>query len=65
MDNIRALLTTTEGRIGRQQWWIGIVVLIVVSIVASIVLSILSFGNAAVMAWFGVLINRALIWYLS
>ena len=62
MDNIKALLTTTEGRIGRQQWWIGIVVLIVISIVASIVLSILSFGNAAVMAWFGVLINLALIW---
>ncbi|MEQ8598496.1 MAG: DUF805 domain-containing protein [Devosia sp.] len=62
MDNIKALLTTTDGRIGRQQWWIGIVVLIVISIVASIVLSILSFGNAAVMAWFGVLINLALIW---
>lgn len=62
MDNIKALLTTTDGRIGRQQWWIGIVVLIVISIIASIVLSILSFGNAAVMAWFGVLINLALIW---
>ncbi|MVT00783.1 DUF805 domain-containing protein [Devosia marina] len=62
MDNIKALLTTTEGRIGRQQWWIGIVVLIVISIVASIVLSILSFGNGTVMAWFGVLINLALIW---
>ena len=62
MGNIKALLTTTDGRIGRQQWWIGIVVLIVISIVASIVLSILSFGNAAVMAWFGVLINLALIW---
>ena len=62
MDNIKALLTTTEGRIGRQQWWIGIVVLIVISIVASIVLSILSFGNATVMAWFGLLINLALIW---
>lgn len=62
MDNIKALLTTTDGRIGRQQWWIGIVVLIVISIVASIVLSILSFGNGTVMAWFGVLINLALIW---
>ncbi|AVF03048.1 MULTISPECIES: DUF805 domain-containing protein [Devosia] len=62
MDNIKALLTTTDGRIGRQQWWIGIVVLIVISILASIVLSILSFGNGTVMAWFGVLINLALIW---
>ena len=32
MDDIKALLTTTDGRIGRQQWWIGIVVLIVISI---------------------------------
>lgn len=62
MDTIVSLLTTTEGRIGRQQWWIGIVALIVVSIIASIVLGILSFGNGAVMAWFSVLINLALIW---
>lgn len=62
MDNIVSLLTTTEGRIGRQQWWIGIVVLIVISIVASIILGIISFGNATVMAWLAVLLNIALIW---
>ncbi|QYO77395.1 DUF805 domain-containing protein [Devosia salina] len=62
MDNIVSLLTTTEGRIGRQQWWIGIVVLIVISIVASIILGIISLGNATVMAWLAVLLNIALIW---
>lgn len=62
MDKIVSLLTTTEGRIGRQQWWIGIVALIVISILASIVLGIISFGNAAVFAWLGVVLNLALIW---
>ncbi|UYN99354.1 MAG: DUF805 domain-containing protein [Devosia sp.] len=61
MDTIVALLTTTEGRIGRQQWWIGVVALIAVSIVASIILGILSFGNATVLAWLAVLLNIALI----
>ncbi len=62
MDKIIALLTTSDGRIGRQQWWIGIVALIVVSIIAGIVLSIISFGNPVVFAWLGVLLNLALIW---
>lgn len=62
MDNIKTLLTTTEGRIGRQQWWIGIVVLIIISILSSIIVSIISLGNAAVIAWLGVLINLVLIW---
>jgi len=62
MDNIKTLLTTTEGRIGRQQWWIGIVVLIIISILASIIVSIISLGNAAVITWLGVLINLVLIW---
>jgi uncharacterized membrane protein YhaH (DUF805 family) len=62
MDNLISLLTTTEGRIGRKQWWIGIAAMIVVGIVASIVASIISFGNATVAAWLAVLINLALIW---
>ncbi len=62
MDKIISLLTTTDGRIGRQQWWIGVVALIVVSIVASIILGIISFGNAAVMAWLAVVLNLVLIW---
>lgn len=62
MDKIVSLLTTTDGRIGRQQWWLGVVALIVVSILASIVLGIISFGNATVLAWLAVLLNIVLIW---
>ena len=62
MDSIVSLLTTTEGRIGRQQWWIGVVALIVVSIVATIVLGIISFGNPTIFAWLVVVLNLALIW---
>lgn len=62
MDQIVALLTTSEGRIGRQQWWIGVVALIVIAIIAGIILSVISFGNAAVFAWLAVLLNLALIW---
>lgn len=62
MDNIIALLTTSEGRIGRQQWWIGVVAMVVVAIVAGIVLSIISFGNATVFTWLAVLLNLALLY---
>ncbi|NMA97285.1 MAG: DUF805 domain-containing protein [Phyllobacteriaceae bacterium] len=62
MDQIKFLLTTTSGRIGRQQWWIGILALIVVSIVASLVLGAFSFGNPVVTGWLAVLLNVALIY---
>ncbi|WP_338722297.1 DUF805 domain-containing protein [Devosia sp. XK-2] len=62
MDNLISLLTTTEGRIGRQQWWIGIVTLVVISIVASIVLGLISMGNATLFAWLAVILNLALVW---
>ncbi len=62
MDGIVSLLTTTEGRISRKQWWLGILVLIVISIVAIIVLGLVSFGNATVLAWLAVLVNLAMIW---
>ena len=35
MDNIVALYTSTEGRISRKNWWLGVVILIVVNIVIS------------------------------
>lgn len=47
MDALIPLLTTTEGRIGRQQWWLGIVVIIVASIVLSLILGILGLGSWA------------------
>lgn len=62
MDKIIALLTTSEGRIGRQQWWIGIVALIVISLVATLVFSVISFGNPVVFGWLAVLLNLALLW---
>ena len=62
MDGIVSLLTTTEGRIGRKQWWIGVLVLIAAGIVASIILSIISMGNLTIMAWGGFLISLALLW---
>jgi uncharacterized membrane protein YhaH (DUF805 family) len=62
MDKIIALLTTSEGRIGRQQWWIGVVAMIVVGIIASIVIGIISFGNATIFGWLVVLLNLALLW---
>jgi uncharacterized membrane protein YhaH (DUF805 family) len=62
MEKIVSLLTTTEGRIGRQQWWIGVIAMIVISIIASIILGILSFGNAALLSWLAVLLNIALIY---
>ena len=33
MDNLVALYTTTDGRISRKQWWIGVVGIIIASIV--------------------------------
>ena len=62
MDKIIALLTTSEGRIGPQQWWIGVVAMIVVGIIASIVIGIISFGNATIFGWLVVLLNLALLW---
>lgn len=38
MDNIVALYTTTDGRISRKSWWLGIVGIIVVNIVISLLI---------------------------
>lgn len=62
MNKIVSLLTTTDGRIGRQQWWIGVIAMVVISIIASIILGILSFGNATLLSWLAVLLNIALIY---
>ena len=35
MDNIVANFTSLDGRIGRQSWWIGVVILIVINIIIS------------------------------
>jgi uncharacterized membrane protein YhaH (DUF805 family) len=38
MDNIVGLFTTTEGRISRKPWWLGVVILIVINLVISLLL---------------------------
>ena len=38
MENFKALLTTTEGRIGRQQWWIGSVLVAIAALIANAIL---------------------------
>lgn len=57
MDNLVPLLTTTNGRIARQQWWIGTVVVIVASIVLSIVLAVIGLG-----AWGQLIASLALLY---
>lgn len=62
MDGLIALLTTTDGRIARKQWWMGVLVLILVGIAASILLAVISFGNPTVMAWGGFIVSLVLLW---
>jgi uncharacterized membrane protein YhaH (DUF805 family) len=57
MDNLIPLLTTADGRISRQQWWIGTVVMIVISIALSIVLAILGLGP-----WGQLVVSLALLY---
>ena len=46
MDSLVPLFTTTDGRISRKQWWVGVVILILASIVLNIVLGVLSISAA-------------------
>ena len=46
MDNLVALYTTTDGRISRKQWWIGVVGIIIVSIVLAIILGLIGLGTS-------------------
>jgi len=62
MDGIVSLLTTTEGRISRKQWWIGLLVIVAIAIGLTIVLSIISFGNLLLLSWGGFIISLALLW---
>lgn len=62
MDKIIALLTTSDGRIGRQQWFIGTMVTIIVGMIAIVVIFIISFGNVTISSWLAVALNLALLW---
>jgi uncharacterized membrane protein YhaH (DUF805 family) len=50
MDNFLSLYTTTEGRIGRQQWWLGAIALGVVYVVIA-VLAGMMINNAQLISW--------------
>ncbi len=62
MDSIKNLLTTTDGRISRRQWWTGTVVLIVAGLVLSILLMTLAGNNFGLMAWGNLIISLLLIY---
>jgi uncharacterized membrane protein YhaH (DUF805 family) len=62
MEGIISLLTTTDGRINRQRWWIGLLVIIGISIAVAIVLSIISFGNPTIVVWGGFLLSIVMLW---
>ncbi len=50
MDNFMRLYTTTEGRIGRQQWWLGAIALGVVYIVIAVIAGMV-INNVQVLGW--------------
>lgn len=60
MDALKALYTTTDGRISRKQWWLGLVGLIIASIVLSIILSLVGLGVGS--RW-GQLIGSVILFY--
>ncbi|WP_332689001.1 DUF805 domain-containing protein [Devosia sp.] len=60
MDKLKLLYTTTDGRISRKEWWIGVVGLIVASILLSIILRIVGLGGAS--GW-GQLIAYVILFY--
>jgi len=62
MDMLVSLLTTTEGRIGRKQWWTGAVAMIVVALVLSILLVAVTGANPTAVAWGGLVITLLMAW---
>ena len=62
MDKIIGLLTTADGRIGRKQWWIGVLAVAVIAFVVGIVLNLVAFGNYSVLSWLYLLLNLALLY---
>jgi uncharacterized membrane protein YhaH (DUF805 family) len=60
MDKLKLLYTTTDGRLSRKEWWIGVVGLLVASILLSIILGIVGLGGAS--GW-GQLIAYVILFY--
>ncbi|KKC38209.1 hypothetical protein WH87_11495 [Devosia epidermidihirudinis] len=63
MDKIVSLLTTTDGRIGRQQWWLGAILIGVISIALMFIVSALGLGaNESSLRWTSFIIGLILIY---
>jgi uncharacterized membrane protein YhaH (DUF805 family) len=45
MDRIKLLYTTTEGRLSRKDWWIGVIGLIIASLVLTSILALVGLGG--------------------
>lgn len=60
MDKLNVLYATTDGRLSRKEWWIGVVGLIIASIVLSIILGMVGLGGAS--GW-GQLIAYVILFY--
>lgn len=60
MDALKVLYTTTDGRIARKQWWLGVVGLIIASIVLSLILGLVGLGSTS--GW-GQLIAYVILFY--
>jgi len=61
MDMLKALYTTTDGRISRREWWLGVLGIFILSLVLSIVMSVIGLGGTG---W-GELISFAIVVYPS
>ena len=62
MDKLKLLYTTTDGRLSRKEWWIGVIGVIVASILLSIILSAAGLGGTS--GW-GQLIAYVIMFYPS
>lgn len=60
MDKLKVLYTTTDARLSRKEWWIGVVGLIIASIVLSIILGMVGLGGAS--GW-GQMIAYVILFY--
>lgn len=62
MNTIVSLLTTTDGRIGRQQWWTGVIALSVIAFVANTTVIILARNVPLLAVISSTLVILALLW---
>lgn len=51
MDNLVGLFTSTEGRISRQKWWLGVVILIVINLaITFLIFPLIGLGGPSMQA---------------